>query len=118
MKFYKNGKYVKLIPKKFQEIPNLGDLLEDFDCKRLTSSERKALERALLRKHLDDFINGLLEDPRIEPYIKRSKPLAVLNIKTRISNYTSVRFDNDMEVECPNELYLTSPIKKEVVRIY
>lgn len=107
-----------MIPKEFEQIPNVGDYLTDLEHKRLTDSERETLKRVLLGLYLEDFVAEVSKNHKLKPYINGSDPSAVLRVRTQKQNYWAVRFSNGVEVKCTKELFVNAPYKEDIARLY
>lgn len=117
-KYIHNGHYVKMIPTEFETIENIGDYLEDLDKKRLTDSERENLQGALLRLYLKVFMAKVNRNALLRPIINGAFPSAVIQVRTKDRLYHAVQFDNGVEVKCKQKIYLNSPVKKTINRLY
>ena len=118
MKLFHKKRYLKLIPEKFSSIENVTDYLDDPEHKRLTESEREALNRELLSRHLEAYICRQKKDIHLKRFMGKTEPVTVLRIETRSHHYHAIKMANGTELKCPAELYRISPLKETVKRLY
>lgn len=118
MKLHYKKQYIKNIPKKFSTIEDIHELLDDFEYKRLTESERLAMNERLLSKQVAHFLEKKKSKGWLKIFIKDTHPLKVLRIETRDAHYYTIRMANGSELKCPAELYRISPLKETVKRLY
>lgn len=118
MKLLYNQQHIKNIPKKFSTIEDIHELLDDFEYKRLTESERRAMNEKLLNRQVSHFLEMKKKEGRLKRFIKDTHPVKVLRIETRDVHYYSIKMANGNELKCPAELYRISPLKETVKRLY
>ncbi len=118
MKLLYNKKHIKTIPKKFSEIEDVHELLDDFEYKRLTETERLVMNKRLLSKQVAYFLENKKKQGKLKSFIKDSHPVKVLRIETRDVHYYTIKMANGTELKCPAELYRISPLKETVKRLY
>ena len=118
MKLYDgSGKYIKLIPKKYEKCENIFAHLTDFDHRRLSRDERTNIEIALFIQSLDAHTKTLLID---------KSPVQANYIITRdrhVDNYYTIVFANRdgtgrREVRCHRPLYKLIGNKQTVKRMF
>lgn len=133
MELIHNGRYLKLIPKafddvdalikanpeKFEGIESVADLLEDEEYKRLTKSERASLNAVLLKPMLDNFIKEYKKNYLYKDLLKRARFKRICKINApRKKSYYVVQFTNGIELRCPREFYSASEVKQVINRSY
>ncbi len=118
MKLYHNNFYVKAIPNKFAVLKNATDYLDDLDYKRLSTTEREALNGQLLIHLLKEFIKDSKQNVLLKERLRGANPIVVVRIQTRSAHYFAVQFSNGIEIICEPGLFQLSPIKKRIKRLY
>lgn len=110
---YHNNRPVKKVPKKYLQIPNLTDHLEDFEYLRLSDVERDTLDRELFRLAAENFLMLLsLTDPLAFEQVKDACPLCAGKIKDANNELCTVlKMSNNMTIRCDDSLYSISPEK-------
>lgn len=113
MIIYHNSRPLKLIPKKYKDIPDIIDYLEDFENIRLDEAERKHLDRRLFTLAVENFMMLLyLSEPLVYAKVENAKPVSVSRVK-----YTDGQVEymllmsNNLSVRCELEIYSLSPVK-------
>lgn len=117
MKHYHNNYYIKLIPGKFKELPNISDYLENEHQKRLLPLERKNLVEALFQQRVEiSFLQQFRRDKTLEAeQIGNAKPVKVTRVITNDGQqYFVLQFINGAAVRCPGTLYNVAPEKSEI----
>lgn len=87
-----NNIHVKTMPAKYNIITNATDFLDDLEHKRLSSTERTALDQELIKLLFKDFTIKSKKDKLLLPYLQKTKPVAVARIQTRDRKYYVVQF--------------------------
>lgn len=118
MKLFHKKRHIKTIPERYSNIENLPELLDDFDHKRLSESERRALDEKLLGAQVSNFLEKKQANTKLKPFLNGTHPVKVQRIVTRDLHYHVIRMANGHELRCPAELYRSSPIKETVKRLY
>ena len=113
MIIYHNHRPLKLIPKKYKDIPDIADYLEDFENIRLDKIERKHLDMRLFTLAVENFMMLLyMSEPLVYAQIENAKPVAATRVK-----YTDGQVEymlvmsNNLSVRCELEIYSLSPVK-------
>lgn len=106
------------MPAKYAVLANAADHIDDLEHKRLTDSERKALDEELVDFLLQEFSENGKRDRFIKEQIENAKPIAVARIQTRQNHYHVVQFSNRIELHCEPKIFQSSPIKKYINRLY
>lgn len=117
MKLFHNNYYVKMIPEKFGVIKNATDFLDDIENKRLTETERRALNEELTKLLFAEFVKDAKSKTIMRDILKDAHPVFVAKIQTREHHYYVVRFSNKIELKCSHDLYNSAPIKKTIKRL-
>lgn len=110
MRIQYNGDKIKIIPKKYSVIKDVGKFFMA-DSKRLTIDERLVLDKQIgkmIRKEFDlmlkEFTSKL--QPSVRQLIIGSDLKCVRWIKRRTeSPYPVLRFSNKVEVKCENQFF-------------
>lgn len=100
MKHYtENNNYVKLIPKRYKNIENLNDLLEDESRKRLTEKERLNIELELFKEEIkkNKYVFELIQN-------KKLVRVEIIHVRNHDPYYTAV-FDNNIKIKCSENLF-------------
>lgn len=118
MKLLHNNIHIKNIPKKYESIKNASDFLECEDLKRLSPEERKSLDEELVRLHFLEFVSQVKSKGIMAELLNNQNPVAVAKITTRNRIYHALQFSNGMELVCSGKFYNSSPIKKNIKRLY
>ena len=108
-----NDRPIKLIPKKYQQITNITDHLEDFEFIRLSDIERKALDQELFRLESENFLMYLnFSDPLVFEQVKDAKPVGAGKVKDADGQTITVLvMSNNLHVRCEEHIYTLSPVK-------
>ncbi|WP_297095539.1 hypothetical protein [uncultured Draconibacterium sp.] len=117
MELHYKGRYLKLIPRKFFEIENITDYLEDEFDKRLTDTERENLSAALFQQRVErSFLSGLKErEPLVAEQIEGAKPIITYRVITNDGQrYYVLKLDNGRSVRCSEAVYRISPNKGRI----
>lgn len=110
----KNGNKVKLIPKRYEEIPDVDAYIDDFEHIRLSDEERELLDRILLGVRLEKFTNKMKDNYIYRDKIGDSYPDTAVKIVTRNNGaYHVVRYSNKTELRCDSSLLSQLPIETE-----
>lgn len=114
MIIHHNGRPLKLIPKKYKDIPNITDYLEDFENLRLDEIERKNLDMRLFTLAVENFMMLLyMSEPLVYAQIENTKPVKVSRLR-----YTDGQVEymllmsNNLTVRCDQYIYSLSPVKR------
>jgi hypothetical protein len=113
MLIYHNDRPLKLIPKKYINIPDITDYLEDFENIRLDEIERKNLDMRLFTLAVENFMMLLyMTEPLVFAQIENTKPVAASRVKYTdgIVEYMLI-MSNNLSVRCELEIYSLSPVK-------
>ncbi len=118
MKIYHNKRHIKTVPKKFNNISNITDHLEDFENKRLTENERNYLNTELTKLILNEFSDKKKKSYKLKQILKDAHPETAIEITTREKKYWVIKFTNGAEILCSHKLFNQSPQKKKIKRLY
>jgi len=113
MIIYHNERPLKLIPKKYINIPDITDYLEDFENLRLDEIERKHLDMRLFTLAVENFMMLLyMTEPLVFAEIENAKPLSASRVKYTdgVVEYMLI-MSNNLSVRCELEIYSLSPLK-------
>jgi len=113
MLIYHNDRPLKLIPKKYKDIPDIIDYLEDFENLRLDEIERKHLDMRLFTLAVENFMMLLyMTEPLVFAEIENAKPVAASRVKYTdgVVEYMLI-MSNNLSVRCELEIYSLSPVK-------
>lgn len=113
MIIYHNDRPLKLIPKKYSNIPNITDYLEDFENIRLDEIERKHLDMRLFTLAVENFMMLLyFSEPLVFAQIENANPVAASRVKYTdgVVEYMLI-MSNNLTVRCELEIYSLSPVK-------
>lgn len=115
MYIYDNsGNKVKMIPKRYEEIPDVGAYIEDLEHMRLSDEERELLDRILLGIRLEKFTDKLKENYIYRDRIGNAYPEKAVKVTKRDgASYHVVRYSNKMEFKCDASLLSQLPIENE-----
>lgn len=109
-----NGNKIKLIPKRYEEIPDVDAYIDDFDHMRLSEEERELLDRILLGIRLEKFTNEMKANYIYRDRIADSYPDVAVKIQTRNNgSYHVVRYSNKVELRCNSKLLSQLPVEVE-----
>lgn len=106
------------MPLKYGIIKNATDFLDELEKKRLNSTERESLNQELIRLLFKEFIKDSKNNKLLLPYLQKAKPVSVARIQTRDKKYYVIQFANNTELVCSHALYNSSPLKKQINRLY
>lgn len=113
MIIYHNSRPLKLIPKKYSNIPDITDYLEDFENIRLNEIERKHLDMRLFTLAVENFMMLLyLSEPLVFAQVENTKPISASRVK-----YTDGQVEymlvmsNNLSLRCDLDIYSLSPVK-------
>lgn len=111
-----NDRQIKLIPRKYEDIENITDYLEDFEHKRLTEVERATLEKQMFPHHASKLLKKLIADKKLDPSsVKDAIPVSTIKVLTSDNQiYYVIYMSNKVSVCCDESLYLMSPEKEEI----
>ena len=112
MKLIHNNQYLKILPKKFLDIKNIVDFLEDESVKRLTPIERNNLKKALFQQRVSQTLLSYLSqhEPLILEQVGEAKPMIAYKVSTNDGQlYYVLKFDNNVTVRCSEIIYRMSP---------
>jgi hypothetical protein len=118
MIIHHNDRPLKLIPKKYSNIPDITDYLEDFENIRLDEIERKHLDMRLFTLAVENFLMLLyLSEPLVYEKIETAKPVSASRVKNNegLIEYRLV-MSNNLSVVCDYEIYSLSPIKAKLAK--
>ena len=108
----------KNIPKRYVEIENIEDYIDDLHCSRLSETERHNLNTQLMKFKMAEAIAEINKIPSIRELIQTSEPAKALRIKTRNDTYYVLRFANGNEVRCMPSQFKACPVKETINRLY
>lgn len=109
-----NGNKVKLIPKRYTEIPDVDAYIDDFEHLRLTEEERELLDRILLGVRLEKFTEKKKADYIFRDQIGDAYPEKAVRIMKRSGDsYCVVRYSNKVEFKCEPSLLSQLPVETE-----
>lgn len=116
MIIYHNARPLKLIPKKYSNIPDITDYLEDFENLRLDEIERRHLDMRLFTLAVENFMMLLyLSEPLVYEQIEKAKPISAARARNNegLIEYRLV-MSNNLSVLCDYEIYSLSPVKAKL----
>lgn len=107
MIIYHNNRPIKKVHRKYLQIENLTDHLEDFDYLRLSDAERNTLDRELFRLAAENFLMLLsLTDPLVFEQVKDARPVCAGKIKDADNQLCTVlKMSNNVTLRCDDSLY-------------
>jgi hypothetical protein len=115
MKIYYHGRYVKNVPAKYANIPDLPDYFEDIDSPRLSVKECRILDMALFNQKIASFLVRLkVVFPMDYWLIEKSSPVMAHEVATDDNQiYYSLLFRNGFAIRINKRIYNLCPIKGE-----
>jgi hypothetical protein len=118
MKLIYNEQHIKNIPKRLfmgLEYDQMIGMLDDFDHKRLSPTERLNMEKQMCAELINDFLEKL---PKIiMERISRNQVVAANRISTQLERYYTLTFQNKLEIRCPGIIYNKFPVKEKIKRL-
>lgn len=118
MKVYdKSGNHIKTVPKRYEEIPEFENYLDDFDHVRLSEEERELLDKILFGIRAEQFTLDMKKNYLYRDQIKDSYAESVKKVVTKHNHYHIIVYSNGLELKCSSELAKGIPVEK-IKRLY
>jgi hypothetical protein len=106
------------MPAKFSIIENATDFLDDLEHKRLTKTERAALNEELTKLLFAELVDDARSKGIMRDILKEAHPVSVACISNRDHLYYVIQFSNKVELKCSHKQYNSAPVKKQIKRLY
>ena len=115
MKVLYKTKHVKTVPAKYAGL-DICVYLEDIDHIRLSESERKNLDIALLDNEIDE-LKACVKDTVLWDRVQYAAPVVAVAVQTKHELYYIIRFSCNVELRCSAQLFKTFPVKEQIKRL-